>query len=106
MVSVTKMVMNKEPQNRSETKGSIEGADERGRGDGSKDLTRWEHRAREVGEQGGSFFERLGISRLAGAVTLMVLGIVVLVFPELVWLFVGVGSLILGLLVLLSAEHS
>lgn len=51
----------------------------------------------------GTFFERLGIGRLAAAVILIVLGVVVLIMPRILELAVGITAIVLGILLLVEA---
>lgn len=64
-------------------------------------------RAGTVAEETGSRLERLGLGRTVGGLIMVVGGILVLAMPELLTLVVGVGSILLGVLALASAdEHS
>jgi hypothetical protein len=72
--------------------------------DTSRTPNRFEQGARELGETSGSFFDRLGMGRLAGGILLILIGFLVLVMPDLIQWFVGVGALLLGVLVLWYAS--
>lgn len=62
-------------------------------------------RADTVAEETGSRLERLGLGRIVGGLTMVVGGILVLAMPELLTLVVGVGSILLGVLALASADE-
>jgi hypothetical protein len=57
-----------------------------------------------VGDRAGSRLERMGLERTTGSLLLVVVGVLVLAFPELISLTVGVGAIVLGVLALASAE--
>lgn len=63
-----------------------------------------EERAGAVGERTGSRLERMGLEQTTGGVLLVLLGVSVLAFPELISLTVGVGAIVLGVLALAAAD--
>lgn len=60
--------------------------------------------AANVADRTGSRLERMGLGRTTGGVVLVTAGILVLAQPELLTLVVGVGCIVLGVLVLASAD--
>ncbi len=62
----------------------------------------WEARAEQLGRRSGSFMERLGFSRIAGGILLILVGVLVITLPNLIVWIVGVGAIVLGVLILVS----
>lgn len=59
-----------------------------------------DRKAHEVADKSASFLARFGLSRLAGGIVLIVLGVLVLVIPDLFRVAMGIGLLVLGIIVL------
>ena len=57
-------------------------------------------KAQKLGDTSASFMARMGLSRLAGGILLIVLGVLVLAMPALIEIILGIGLLVLGIIVL------
>lgn len=66
----------------------------------SSPTTSFEHGAQQAAERSTLFLSRLGLSRIAGGILLVVLGTLVLLRPEFLIWFVGIGAIVVGLLML------
>lgn len=68
-------------------------------------FTNVERTAQELGDRSAGFFAKLGLSRLAAGILMILVGVLVLVRPALMVWTMGIGVIILGILLLATPQE-